>query len=183
MDEAVTGGAGEAREVQATAAPATGVLSLCATLIVVAAAACAPAAPPSVDPPSGCDKVYAVIAQRAQGGKETDLDVVFEEPPRLLNPREVQRRMEDSASSLPLDTAVYVTRLRYRVTAQGGAEQIAVVRPSAAAGFDSVAVWGVGRARFAPARVNGCPVAVWIEQDLTVHSRRNRRRAAPVPPS
>ncbi|HEX2080569.1 MAG TPA: energy transducer TonB [Longimicrobium sp.] len=146
-------------------------------------AACAPAPPPGIDPPAGCDKVYAVIAERAEGGKAAELEVLSEEPPQLLNPRDVQRRMEDSAASLPLDTAVYVARLRYRVTAQGGAEQIAVVRPSAAAGFDTVAIWGVGQARFAPARVNGCPVSVWIEQDLTVQSRRNRRRAAPVPPS
>lgn len=133
---------------------------------------------PGLNLPSGCDKVDAQLAQFAQGGKEADVRRMAERQPRLLNTRQVERRLADTVRRLPADNLARPVFLRYRITRQGRAEQVTVAKPSGTAAFDTAVIWSMEIAEFDPARLNGCPVAVWVEQDFAPHVPRRRRPRA-----
>jgi TonB family protein len=118
----------------------------------------------------GCDRANAQPVRPDPVGPP-------EEPPCLLNVRYVERRLADTVRSLPIDTVEQRVLLRYRVSAQGRVEGTIVVQTSGSDEFDQAVIWSMGFAQFRPARINGRPVAVWVEQDFTPHFPRRRRRA------
>jgi TonB family protein len=155
-------------------------------LLVCAAAlgACAPGGRRSnTASPAGCDRVNAHPVQQREGAKEdADLSGPAEEAPCLLNVRHVERRLADTVRSLPIDTVPRPVVMRYRVSAEGRVEGAVVVQTSGSGDFDQAVVWSMGFAQFRPARINGRPVAVWVEQDFTPHfPPRRRRRPAREP--
>lgn len=93
----------------------------------------------------------------------------------------MERRLAYTVGGLPIDGVARPVILRYRITPQGRADQVSVARTSGNAEYDAAVAWAMGFAEFAPARLNGCLVAVWVEQDFT--PRFPRRRRAPAPPS
>lgn len=104
-----------------------------------------------------------------------------EQMPRPLNRRVVERRLADSMASLPPDTVPRTVVLRWRVSAEGRSEQVGVVRSSGSPEFDAGAVWAMGLAEFEPARLDGCPVRVWVEAPLQIQFPARRRRAPATP--
>lgn len=150
--------------------------------LAAALGGCASAAGANGAVPAKCAELYASLEQSGSVQNRPPYPEGSEEMPRLLNARRIQRSLADSVESVLSDTVTRAAGLRYRVTREGGVTDVAVVRLSGSAEFDAAAVWALGLARFAPARVDGCPVAVWINQELT-GQLRPPRRAAPAPAS
>jgi hypothetical protein len=144
---------------------------------VAAVGACASRGQVSTAPPAECARVAGHYVQRAEPAKDAPVAVASEEVPRLLNVRYVERRLADTARSLAIDTVPDRVFVRYRVSVEGRAEGPIVTRTSGSPEFDQAVVWSMGFARFQPARINRCPVAVWVEQDFTPHFPPRRRRA------
>jgi TonB family protein len=130
--------------------------TLIAALCIASGAACASAG--GARGAADCEQVVAQALRDAENGV-----AVPEAQPRKKNARRVERMMEDSVAALGLDSIPAPVTLRFRVTKEGAAEGVIVVRSSGSAAFDAVAVWAMEQAEFVPARLRGCPVAVFVE--------------------
>lgn len=141
-------------------------------LILLSLAACATA---RVDrgPGPECDDILRRVVTGDTAGMRSR-----EQPPRVRNRRYIERRMSDSMAVLDLDSVPFPVLLRYRITPTGRTEQIRVARSSGSAAFDSVGTWAMGFAEHEPARLDGCPVAVWVEAPLTARLPPRRRAEA-----
>lgn len=122
------------------------------------------------------DRVAGERRRRAvrKAALDADCEVPLEEEPRLKNARRVERILTSRAHWARIAHVPEPAVLRYRITAQGRPTDPAVIRSSGSEAFDAVVVRAIGRARFAPARVNGWPVAVWVEQPFTWRSPAGR---------
>ncbi|HST59104.1 MAG TPA: TonB family protein [Longimicrobium sp.] len=95
-----------------------------------------------------------------------------EEAPRLRNARRVERVLAWRASAARIESAAEPVVIRMRVSRWGRPVEILVARSSGNPGFDEAAARAVRHARFAPARVFGRAVSVWVEVPLTIQPRR-----------
>ncbi|HYR07418.1 MAG TPA: TonB family protein [Longimicrobium sp.] len=145
--------------------------------LLAALGACATPAAESTPSPARCAEIFA--RPWSSGGDTTVRPT--EQMPRPLNRRVIEGRLADSAASLPIDSVPRAVLLRWRLTAEGRPEQVSVVRSSGSPDFDAAAVWAMGLGEFEPARLDGCPVAVWIEAPLEIRFRPRRRRAPATP--
>lgn len=149
-------------------------------LLALGAAACGGGPPPAALSPADCAQLAEQLGEQGDGEAQPRIRVVSEEQPEMLNAERVERALADSVESLGLPTPPRPVILRYRVAVSGRAEQVAIVRSSGAPAVDTASVWAMGLAQFRPARINGCAVPVFVEQDLTATVRRPRPRA-PAP--
>lgn len=94
--------------------------------------------------------------------------VPAEEHPRLKNGRRVERILSNRIHWTRIRHAPEPVVLRYRVTERGRTTEARVVRSSGSEAFDGAALRAIRHARFAPARVNGRAVQVWVEQPFTL---------------
>jgi hypothetical protein len=143
-------------------------------LLLLALAGCA-SAQVNRGPGPECD----VIVRRVLAGGTAHLR---EQKPTLRNQRHVERRMADSLAVLELDSVPRPVVLRYRVTPAGLTEEIRISESSGAPEFDAIGAWALGFAEHDPARLDGCPVAVWVEVPLTANLPRRRDPPAPRQP-
>ena len=148
-------------------------------LLVLSLAACVSAQVDRGPGPECADIDQRVLAASANG--DPGGLGASEQKPSLRNQRYIERRMSDSLAVLELDSVPQPVVLRYRVSKAGITERVVVAQSSGSAAFDSVGVWAMGFAEHAPARLDGCPVAVWVEVPLTAHLPPRRRPPADAP--
>lgn len=96
------------------------------------------------------------------------LGAFTETAPRLRNARRVERVLSWRAAAARIEAAPEPVVLRMRITRRGRPAEILVARPSGNPGFDAAAARAARHARFAPARLFGRPVSVWVEVPLTL---------------
>lgn len=121
-----------------------------------------------------CDDINQRVLAAAANGDTFNL-ASREVQPALRNAAYVVRRMTDSMNVLDLDSVPRPVVLRYRVSPTGRTDKILVSRSSGSAAFDSIGVWVMGFAEHEPARIDGCPVPVWVELPLTATLPRRPR--------
>jgi TonB family protein len=138
--------------------------TLITAMCIVSGAACASAG--GARSGADCEQVVAQALADARNGVP-----VAEAQPRNRSERRVVRMMEDSVAALGLDSVPAPATLRFRVTKEGRADGVAVVRSSGSPAFDAIAVWAMGQGEFEPARLRGCPVTVWVEVPASVTIR------------
>jgi TonB family protein len=115
------------------------------------------------------DRVAGERRRRAvrEAALDADCEVPVEEAPRLKNAWRVEGVLSSRAHGARIAHVPEPTVLRYRITAQGRPADPTVIRSSGSEAFDAAVMRAIAHARFAPARVNGWPVAVWVEQPFT----------------
>ena len=123
-----------------------------------------------------CDDINQRVLAAIANGDTFNL-ASREVQPALRNSAYVVRRMTDSMNVLDLDSVPRPVVLRYRVSPAGRTDKVLVSRSSGSAAFDSVGVWAIGFAEHEPARIDGCPVPVWVELPLTATLPRRREPA------
>jgi TonB family protein len=99
------------------------------------------------------------------------LGAYTEQAPRLRNAWRVERVLAWRATAARVEAVPEPVVIRMRVTRWGRPAEILVARPSGNPDFDAVVARAARHARFAPARVYGRPVAVWVEVPFTFHRR------------
>jgi TonB family protein len=108
-------------------------------------------------------RVPAVRRRLVAGERELPL----EEAPRLKNARRIERLLANRAAAARIQSAAQPVLLRFHITFRGRPEAIRIVRSSGNPAFDEVAVRTARQLRYAPARLSGYAVAVWVEPPLT----------------
>lgn len=111
-----------------------------------------------------------LLARRRAAVTHAALDAkgaITEEYPRLRNGRRLTWILSHRAHRARLVRVPAPTVVRYRITERGHPREAMVLRSSGMPAFDQVVLDALRYARFAPARVNGRPVQVWVEQPFT----------------
>ena len=113
-------------------------------------------------------------AEGAEDEEDADCEVPVEEGPRLMNQRRVERILDSRVWWARIRQVPGPVVLRYRITAQGRPVEPSVIRSSGSHAFDTTVMRALRHARFQPARVNGWPVAVWVEQPFAFRAPADR---------
>ncbi len=111
-------------------------------------------------PPAYRDFVRMVLAGERRGA-------FTETAPRLRNARRVERVLAWRATAARVEAVPEPVVIRMRVTRWGRPAEILVARSSGNPDFDTAAARAVRHARFAPARLFGRAVGVWVEVPFT----------------